>query len=85
MDETDISNRDPLLKATYKGLPKLRYVSAFGPVICLFIDFICLFRAACVISWSRKPAHLPSYSDMLGEVPHINKAYDFVFCVLLVH
>jgi hypothetical protein len=26
VDETNIGNRDPALKHTYKGLPKLRYV-----------------------------------------------------------
>ncbi|KIM77372.1 hypothetical protein PILCRDRAFT_12013 [Piloderma croceum F 1598] len=53
VDETDIGNRDDLLKETYKGLPKL--------------------RAACILSWSHKAAHLPSYSDMLEEVPRVNK------------
>ena len=38
VDETDIGNRDHLLKATYKGLPKLRYVSVFGSVVCPLVD-----------------------------------------------
>jgi hypothetical protein len=85
VDETDIGNRDPALKSTYKGLPKLRYVSTFTLVIYSLIEFICLFRAACVISWSHKPVHMPSYSGMLEEIPRINKKYIFICCVLLVY
>ena len=72
-DETDIGNRDPLLKSTYKGLPKLRYISVFKSVVYRLIRFVYLFRAACARSWSHKPAQLPSYSGMLEEVPRINK------------
>jgi hypothetical protein len=40
VDETDIGNRDDLLKETYKGLPKLRYVSVFGSVVCPLVDLL---------------------------------------------
>jgi len=59
-----LATRDHLLKATYKGLPKLRYVSVFGSVVCPLVDLPhSSFRAACILSWSHKPAHLPSYSE----------------------
>jgi hypothetical protein len=84
VDETDIGNRDPLLKATYKGLPKLRYTSAFESVVCPLVNLLHSFRAACILSWSHKAAHLPSYSGMLEEVPRVNKKYVFVCCIVLV-
>jgi len=82
VDETDIGNRDPLLEHTYKGLPKLRYVSFLylinsGCLLALLI-WLAVSRKAVMMSWSHKPAMLPCYSGIFTEVPRVNKKYVWV-------
>ena len=74
MDESDIGNRDPALKSTYKDLVNIRYVFEFN------IDYILNAHSfnsiACMHSWSDQVgAGQPEYSAIIRAIPNINKKY----------
>jgi hypothetical protein len=77
VDETNIGNRDPLLRKTYKGLLKLRYARASDSTVYFIVHallvYLILFRGAYIKSWSDDPTILAKYSDFLTSLPQINK------------
>jgi len=85
-DEANGGNRDPLLKDTYDGLPNLRCicVTLFRWSHIYVVNPLNFFRLAFMRSWSSAPALLPSFTEILEEIPNINKKWVFVKLIFLV-